>query len=112
MYSHRVEHGICIVAPGGSMTLNAPAQFKEYVLPILESPDTRGLIIDFGNLVTLDSYGIGVLVNIFKAVKEKGGLFALMNVNDVHMKTLSTTNLDKMFEIYESEQEALTDMKA
>ncbi len=110
MYSHRVEKEVCVVETGGSLTLSDPQKFKKFVLELLEGNEYRGLVVNFNKLNRIDSFGIGVIVALFKAAKEQSKTFAITEMNDSHRRLFTVTGLDKAIDIYNSDDDAITSM--
>jgi anti-sigma B factor antagonist len=68
--------------------------------------DTTKFIIDFEELVHINSLAMGILRGKLRSVKEIGGDIKLIKLND-HIKTIfEMVGLDEVFEIYETEDEA------
>ena len=67
----------------------------------------RDFIIDFSELVHINSLAMGILRGKLREVREIGGDIKLINLND-HIKTIfEMVGLDEIFGIYASEKEAL-----
>ena len=111
MNSHRIDKQICIVSAPATMTLNDPPRLKEYLLPLVEDPEINGFIINCKSLYSIDSYGIGSIVSLFKAVREKGRKFALTNLSERQMSIFEATRLVDVINIFASEKEALEQMR-
>jgi len=57
------------------------------------------LELDFSNCSFIDSTGLGVLVSIFKKIKENEGELVLLNMSTDVLKVFQMTRLDKVFTI-------------
>jgi anti-sigma B factor antagonist len=68
-------------------------------------------IIDIAGLRYINSSGIGVLITILTKFRNKGGEVFLMNPSESVKKLLIITKLNSIFQIIESEEEALTHSK-
>ena len=110
MYSHRVEKEVCVVETGGALTLNEPHLFKKFVLEVLEDLEYKGLVVNFKNLQRIDSFGIGVIVALFKEAKKKSTPFGITEMSDSHRQLFTSTGLDSVIDIYNSDDEAITVM--
>ena len=110
MYEYRVEKKVCVVETGGGLTLTEPHRFKAFVLEILENAEYEGLIVNFKNLQFIDSFGIGVIVALFKAAKEKSRPFAITEMSKNHKQLFSSVGLDKAIDIHNSDDDAITVM--
>lgn len=65
------------------------------------------VIFNLAELTFIDSSGIGVFYGRRKLIKMDNGKCALVCVNDRIERFISISGLDKMFEIYATEDEAL-----
>jgi anti-sigma B factor antagonist len=67
----------------------------------------RKLLIDLGDVATIDSSGVGELVSAFTTVTNRGGKLKLVNlppkVNDI----LQITQLITVFETFDNVDEAI-----
>jgi anti-sigma B factor antagonist len=77
----------------------------------LEEEDYKNIIIDFSELEHINSLAMGILRGKWKTVKEVGGNIKLIKLND-HIKGIfEMIGLDEIFEIYETEEEAIESFK-
>ena len=65
------------------------------------------LCINLGALDFINSSGIGYLVAVYKRLKQEGGKLVLSEPSRVLKSTIRTLGLDRIFEVYESDEEAL-----
>lgn len=108
--THRIQDGVCVVSIEGNIALDGVNEAKAYLRPHLESPDVKGLVINFEKVNFIDSSGIGLIVSIFKTMQQKEGQFALTNLSKKNEEIFSITRLNKILDIYGSEQEAMQSM--
>lgn len=108
---HRIENGIVIIKPTGNLALTSPMEFKKEVLPFLDQAEIKGMIINCGDLQFIDSYRMGLMVSLFETANESGKRFALSNLSDSHQKLFSTTGLDKIIPLFQTEEQALLAQK-
>ncbi len=64
-------------------------------------------IIDISGLRYINSSGIGVLITILTKFRNKGGEVYLMNPSESVKKLLLITKLNSIFQIIQSEEEAI-----
>ncbi|MGF1498331.1 MAG: STAS domain-containing protein [Elainellaceae cyanobacterium] len=60
------------------------------------------LLIDLGNVLFMDSRGLGVLLTAQKSVKKRGGEFALCALQEQARMVLELTNTNQIFQIYDT----------
>jgi anti-anti-sigma factor len=71
----------------------------------------RKFLIDFDETAYIDSSGLGVLVTLSKKIREKGGELRLANLNDDLRALFELTRLDTLFQIADSREQALGDLR-
>ncbi|HKI99188.1 MAG TPA: STAS domain-containing protein [bacterium] len=109
--THHIKDSVCVVSIEGNIALDGVNEAKSYLKPHLDSPDVKGLVMNFEKVNFIDSSGIGLIVSIFKTMQQKEGKFALTNLSKKNEEIFSITRLNKILDIYDSENEALTAMK-
>ena len=110
MYSYREEKKVCIVETGGSLTVAERDQFKSFVLELLDDLEFKGLVVNFNKLQRFDSFGMGVIIALFKAAKKIRKPFALTELSDSNRELFSFAGLDSTIDIYKSDNDAITVM--
>ncbi len=105
--SHRIENDVCIVAIEGNIALDGVSDVKSYVKPFLEDEAVQKIIINFEKVNFIDSSGIGLIVSIFKTLQQRQAKLALCSLSNKNNEIFNMTRLDKILNIYGSEDEAL-----
>ena len=72
----------------------------------------KSILIDLGKVPYVDSTGIGFLVSSHTAVTSQGGDFKLLSPNPRVREVLRITKLDKIFEIFDKEEDAVASFQA
>lgn len=65
------------------------------------------LLLNFDEVVYVDSSGLGELVSARKRVLEAGGVIKLMKLNQVMRDLIQMTHLVTLFEVFKDEKSAL-----
>jgi anti-sigma B factor antagonist len=87
------------------------AEFKSEAVSILDGPAIRFLVIDFSETGFLDSAGLGALVSILKNVSQsKDKRLALASLSPHVRQIFELTKLYRLFEIYNSVDEAVSEL--
>jgi anti-sigma B factor antagonist len=73
---------------------------------LMGSGDTR-IVLDLSEVPWIDSSGIGLLVKILNAAKQRGGSIKLLNPSKFTVQTLKMICLLDQFEIFEDQQQAV-----
>jgi|SRR3982751_2075049 anti-sigma B factor antagonist len=91
----------------GRLTLGQPVDaFREAMEHALEGGDTR-FLVNLAEVPIVDSSGIGVLVRCHTSARQRGGSVKLVQPQNYTVKTLKMVGLLDLFEIYESEEDAV-----
>ena len=80
--------------------------FGRALSALAEVPAQR-VIVSFLGVEHLTSQALGVLIQTHKALAESGGELRLADIDPRIYEVFSITRLDKVFKIYEREQDAL-----
>lgn len=65
------------------------------------------ILLDLGGVSSIDARGLGELVSTYVAVSKTGGQFKLFNLTQMLQQLMTTTKLLTVFDVYESESQAL-----
>ncbi len=84
---------------------------KEYLLKTAEEGKIH-LIIDFSNVQYLSSSYLSILVALDKKVKPEGGSVDICCLNQNISSIFSIARFDMIFDIFGSENDAVTDMES
>jgi anti-sigma B factor antagonist len=103
----RNRDGVTVLDLGGKITIGkGDVALREAVQQTLESGAAK-VLINLADVTTIDSSGVGELVSAFTTATNRGAKLKLANlpakVNDI----LQITQLITVFEVYDSEDEAL-----
>ncbi|MCZ6553797.1 MAG: STAS domain-containing protein [SAR324 cluster bacterium] len=111
-FSHRVANKICVVSITGNIALDGVNEAKDYLKPLLEEPDLKGLLINFDQVNFIDSSGIGLIVSLFKTLQQREAKFGLSDLSKKNEEIFNITRLNKILDIYPSEAEGITSMSS
>ena len=84
----------------GSLTL------RRTIRDLVESARTK-IILNFSQVNSMDSAGVGELAGAYVPVKSKGGELKFLNPTKKVHDMLKITQLDRVFEVYIDEQTAI-----
>lgn len=80
-------------------------------MPLIEQNNNIQLVIDFSNVKFLTSSVLGLLIRISKKVYEQEGKLRLCAIDPKILDVFRITRLDKIFEIFPDQDEALIGLK-
>lgn len=81
---------------------------EDQLRTVVEAKPSIRLLLNFGNVEHLSSAALGMLITLDKLVKEKKGRLKLSNINRQIYEVFKITRLNKLFEIHDTADEALT----
>ncbi len=102
-----VQSDVAILTLSGNF-LCEPDKFmlKEQVSGLMTG-NIRNIIVDLSEVHCVNSEGLGTLVMSLTSLRKAGGDLRLAQVNDMIHKTFVITQLVKIFEIYDTVEEAI-----
>ena len=80
---------------------------RDYIDSLVRSGRTQ-LLVDMKDVTYVDSGGVGALVSKYLTVKKAGGDLKLLHLNRRAGRVLEITRLVEVFELFDSERDALT----
>jgi anti-sigma B factor antagonist len=83
---------------------------RDHIQKLLATSD-RKFLLNLSDVDYIDSSGLGELVTSFTTVRNQGGLLKLLNLTHRVQDLLQITKLLTVFEVFNSEAEALKTMK-
>ena len=95
----------------GRLTLGQPVDaFRHALEQGFENGDIR-FLVNLAEVPMVDSSGIGVLVRCHTSVRQRGGNIKLVQPQNYTVRTLKMVGLLDLFEVYESEEEAVASFR-
>lgn len=107
-YCVKSNDGYVEVIFEGEITLEESFDFKEDVKSRINDLHIYQVMVNLEGVTFMDSSGLGMLISLYKEVNEKQGKIVFFNVQDYIMKLLKLVNLDKIFLLAASRDEALS----
>ena len=96
-----------VISLAGKITIGAgDTQLREVITNALNSGKNK-ILLDMSGVTTIDSSGIGELVGSFTTVTNRGGKLRLLHLPAKLNELLHITQLITVFEVYDSEEEAI-----
>jgi len=103
----RETKGISILDLRGKITIGAgDVQLRETINRLWEQGQ-KNILINMQDVTTIDSSGIGELVGCYTSVTNRGGKLKLLHLPPKINDVLTVTQLITVFDVYESEPEAV-----
>jgi len=95
-----------LIEIGGEVDIFTCQQLKDTLYQVVEKYG-KDLVMDCANLNYIDSTGLGVFVAVLKKVKLIDHSITIVNIKDSILKLFLITNLDSLFNIKHSANNAL-----
>jgi anti-sigma B factor antagonist len=101
------QEGIYVITLNGEVDLNEGSEKLKHLRIILSGESKTKIILNFRGVDNIDSSGVGELVRLHEKLIELNGGLKLVAVSNGIKDLLSVTNLFVVFDIYDTEYEAL-----
>ena len=108
----RQRDGVTILTPNGRIVGGAVLELRETIAPQIEAADTPRILINLENVHRIDSAGLGVLMEAHAITKRKNGRVGLINVGKHTRNLIVVSRLASLFEHFESENAAVSELSA
>lgn len=99
--------GVWVVEVDGEINLSTSQELKKF----FEKLPMKKVVVDLGHVGYIDSSGLATLVEMLKKVKSQGGSLGLSGMSDKVRSLFEITKLDKLFQIYPDQKEAVSGVK-
>jgi len=104
--THERYNSVVIEVKGDIVGGPAAEEFQNALKKIIDEGKTN-VIVDLSGVKYMNSTGIGILIRGYTTVKTAGGLLKLAALTEKIQGVLSITQLNKVFEIYQTVDEAI-----
>jgi anti-sigma B factor antagonist len=105
--STRLVEGIVIVDIIGQLKLGPATGALRNVVRGLVSDGYKSIVLNFADVITIDSCGIGELVSTLTSVRNDGGDLKLLNLSKNVKNVMHITRLFTIFQTYENQGAAV-----
>ena len=105
--TEKKNNDILVFSVDGDIDINSSPEIRQ----IFDKPTSEKvmkIIVNLSNVSYVDSSGLATLVEMLKKTKNYGGKLRLSNLAAKVKSLFEITKLEKIFEIYETEEEAST----
>ena len=102
----RRSEGVVIFELAGDIDLHSSVELRACLLEVLEQQPST-VLINMDRVDFMDSSGLATLVEIIQRSRRYGGLLKLNGVQPRVRSILEISCLDRIFQVYDSEAEAL-----
>jgi anti-sigma B factor antagonist len=103
----RTINDVTVLDLEGNLALNENARFRMHVTGAIDA-GARKLIVNLARVKYMDSRGLGELISCYTALRQVNGHVKLLHLNNRLQYLLAITNLDSVFETFDSEPAAVS----
>ena len=104
--NERVRNDVVVIEPKGRLTVETEADFVGAVRRLLDAGRIR-LVLNLADVPYIDSSGLGAIAHTYTSAWRRGGELKLLNVKARNRQVLKVTKLLTVFEVFDSEEEAV-----
>ena len=104
--NERICNDVVFIEPKGRLTVETEADFVRAVRRLLDAGRIR-LVLNLADVPYIDSSGLGAIAHTYTSAWRRGGDLKLLNVKARNRQVLAVTKLLSVFEVFESEEEAV-----
>ena len=104
--SSRDENGVEVVGVVGKLNTGASPDLDNYLIALIEDGTTK-ILLNLEYLDFIASTGLRVILATGKKLVGSGGKLVICNPNLMVMDVLKMSGFSQMFEVFESEEDAL-----
>lgn len=102
----RTEKKYLIISLEGELDVENSSSIKDNIRNRISS-EYPNLVIDLTKVNYVDSSGLGTLIALQKDARFNGGALSIVGASDQIRRVMNITNIDKLFELYDTLEEAL-----
>jgi len=106
--STRQFENASIVDVSGDITLYNTPEVRKILLELLKEKRVKRVIVNLQNVKYIDSAGVASLVEGLKLSRDLKSGFALFGLSRATREVLELTRLLKVFEVHDTEEQALS----
>ncbi|MBE9030491.1 STAS domain-containing protein [filamentous cyanobacterium LEGE 11480] len=105
-YTNSDGNGVIVLTPTGRLDITTAWQFRLKLQECI-AKQSRHIVVNLGQVNFIDSSGLTSLVAGMRDADKARGSFRICNVHPEARLVFEVTMMDSVFEIYDSEEEAL-----
>ncbi len=111
--SIRIDNGVFVVSfrqasIGG---IGEVEKIAETLRGLIKDPDVCNMVVDFSDVSFFSSQMLGLLVDIWRRIKDEGGTLLISGINPQLTRVFRITHLDKLFNFHENTEAALSALR-
>src|SRR4030081_934035 len=109
--TYREVEGVSVVALDGRIVLGEESNALREKVKSLIAEGKKKVVLNMDNITFIDSAGLGTLVAAHHSAKSQGAALKLCHLGAKFQEVLQITKLLTVFDVYNSESEAVASFK-
>jgi anti-sigma B factor antagonist len=105
--TNREVEGVAVVALDGRIVLGEESNALREKMKSMISEGKKKIVLNMGNITFIDSAGLGTLVAAHHSAKSQGAALKLAHLGTKFQEVLQITKLLTVFDVYNTEAEAV-----
>ena len=101
------KEGVLVFQVNGEINISTSSELKKQ----FEKQPLKKVVVDLEKVNYIDSSGLATLVEILKRTKMQSGALGLACMSDKVKSLFEITKLDKLFQIFSTQDEAVSKVK-
>ena len=85
-------------------------KIAETLRDLIKDQDVCNMVVDFSTVSFFSSQMLGLLVDIWRRIKDKGGALLISGINPQLTRVFRITHLDKIFDFHETMEAAISSL--
>lgn len=102
-----IKKKILVVSLSGELDHHTAKEVKNLIEEVVKNRNIKNLILDFSNLIFMDSSGIGVIVGRYKLLSSLGGRIVISGASKNVSRLLYMSGINKIIETFDSLNDAI-----
>ncbi|KZZ86487.1 MULTISPECIES: anti-sigma F factor antagonist [Bacillaceae] len=102
-----VRESVLCIRLSGELDHHSTDELRSKVNEILEEGQVKHIILNLGNLMFMDSSGLGVILGRYKQIKQLGGEMVVCSISPSIQRLFDMSGLFKIVRLEEDEEKAL-----
>lgn len=100
-----------IAYPVGRLDVAVSAELEDQLMKAVEEKSLEKLVLNMENVEYMSSSGFRVAIALLRKLTDKGGALKICNLKPAVKRIFDVIELTSLFEIFESEDEAVASFK-
>lgn len=111
MLKHNVTNGVLVVYLEGRLDVSVANQVEENLSELIDNGGYTQVLLNMKDVDYMSSSGFRACISTLRKLNSKGGTLKISNIKPAVKRIFDVIELTSLFDIYETENEALASFK-